>query len=176
MSTLSVNLAFALQQIGGKERAHRCGHPRPQHPWHAGASTTVQRVRDGGAEIVKLLRQVRRSTRLRLRPSPRPKSYLKDKKRVLPCAAYLRGEYGVKGLYIGVPAVIGAKGMERVIEIDLNTHERLDFKRSVEAVQNLVEACVRIAPGLQQPSESGSQPPSPAASFFQLQSWPSPLR
>ena len=58
-------------------------------------------------------------------------SYLKDKKRVLPCAAYLRGEYGVKGLYIGVPAVIGAKGMERVIEIDLNTHERLDFKRSV---------------------------------------------
>ena len=103
-------------------------------------------------------------------------SYLKDKKRVLPCAAYLRGEYGVKGLYIGVPAVIGAKGMERVIEIDLNTHERLDFKRSVEAVQNLVEACVRIAPGLQQPSESGSQPPSPAASFFQLQSWPSPLR
>ena len=82
----------------------------------------------------------------------------------------------MKGLYIGVPAVIGAKGMERVIEIDLNTHERLDFKRSVEAVQNLVEACVRIAPGLQQPSESGSQPPSPAASFFQLQSWPSPLR
>jgi len=85
-------------------------------------------------------------------------SYLKDKKRVLPCAAYLTGEYGVKGLYIGVPAVIGAKGsMERVIEIDLNTHERLDFKRSVEAVQNLVEACVRIAPGFQQ-------------------SWPSPLR
>ena len=50
---------------------------------------------------------------------------------MLPCAAYLTGEYGVKGLYIGVPAVIGAKGMERVIEIDLNTHERLDFKRSV---------------------------------------------
>ena len=79
-------------------------------------------------------------------------SYLKDKKRVLPCAAYLTGEYGVKGLYIGVPAVIGAKGMERVIEIELNTHERLDFKRSVDAVQNLVEACIRIAPGLQQPA------------------------
>ena len=79
-------------------------------------------------------------------------AYLKDKKRVLPCAACLTGEYGVKGLYIGVPCVIGAKGMERVIEVDLNTHERLDFKRSVEAVQNLVEACVRIAPGLQQPS------------------------
>ena len=103
-------------------------------------------------------------------------SYLKDKKCVLPCAAYLTGEYGVKSLYIGVPAVIGAKGMERVIEIDLNTHERLDFKRSVEAAHNLVEACVRIASGLQQPSASGSQPPSPAASFFQLQSWPSPLR
>ena len=65
-------------------------------------------------------------------------SYLKDKKRVLTCAAYLTGEYGVNGLYAGVPAVIGAKGMERVIEIELNTHERIDFKRSVDAVQNLV--------------------------------------
>ena len=87
---------------------------------------------------------------------------------MLPCAAYLRGEYGVKGLYIGVPAVIGAKGMERVIEIDLNTHERLDFKRSVEAVQNLVEACVRIAPGLQQPSESGFSAAVTGSLFFPI--------
>ena len=71
---------------------------------------------------------------------------------MLPCAAYLNGEYGVKGLYIGVPTVIGAKGVERVVEVELNTHERLDFKRSVEAVEGLVDACLKIAPGLQQAS------------------------
>jgi malate dehydrogenase len=78
-------------------------------------------------------------------------SYLKDKKRVLPCAAYLNGEYGVKGLFIGVPVVISAKGVERVVEIELNSHERADFQRSTQSVQSLVEACMRIAPGLSQP-------------------------
>jgi len=112
----------------------------------------VQRTRDGGAEVVKLLKTGSAFYAPAASAIAMAESYLKDKKRVLPCAAYLTGEYGVKGLYIGVPCVIGARGMERVIEIDLNTHERLDFKRSVEAVQSLVEACVRIAPGLQQPS------------------------
>jgi malate dehydrogenase len=112
----------------------------------------VQRTRDGGAEVVKLLKTGSAYYAPAASAIAMAESYLKDKKRVLTCAAYLTGEYGVKGLYIGVPAVIGAKGMERVIEIDLNTHERLDFKRSVEAVQNLVEACIQIAPGLQQPS------------------------
>ncbi len=112
----------------------------------------VQRTRDGGAEVVKLLKTGSAFYAPAASAIAMTEAYLKDKKRVLPCAAYLTGEYGVKGLYIGVPCVIGAKGMERVIEVDLNTHERLDFKRSVEAVQNLVEACVRIAPGLQQPS------------------------
>ena len=112
----------------------------------------VQRTRDGGAEVVKLLKTGSAYYAPAASAIAMAEAYLKDKKRVLPCAAYLTGEYGVKGLYIGVPCVIGAKGMERVIEIDLNTHERLDFKRSVEAVQNLVEACVRIAPGLQQTS------------------------
>jgi len=112
----------------------------------------VQRTRDGGAEVVKLLKTGSAFYAPAASAIAMAESYLKDKKRVLPCAAYLTGEYGVKGLYIGVPCVIGAKGMERVIEIDLNGHERLDFKRSVEAVQNLVEACARIAPGLQQPS------------------------
>jgi malate dehydrogenase len=78
-------------------------------------------------------------------------SYLKDKKRVLPCAAYLNGEYGVKGLFIGVPVVISAKGVERVVEIELNSHERGEFNNSVKSVQGLVEACMRIAPGLAQP-------------------------
>ncbi len=118
---------------------------------HERLNEIVQRTRDGGAEVVKLLKTGSAFYAPAASAIAMAESYLKDKKRVLPCAAYLTGEYGVKGLYIGVPCVIGAKGMERVIEIDLNGHERLDFKRSVEAVQNLVEACVRIAPGLQQP-------------------------
>jgi malate dehydrogenase len=119
---------------------------------HERLNEIVQRTRDGGAEVVKLLKTGSAYYAPAASAIAMAESYLKDKKRVLPCAAYLTGEYGVKGLYIGVPCVIGAKGMERVVEIDLNGHERLDFKRSVEAVQNLVEACMRIAPGLQQPS------------------------
>ena len=75
-------------------------------------------------------------------------AYLKDKKRVLPCAAYLNGEYGVKGLYVGVPVIIGAGGVERVVEIDLNASERSMFMRSVESVKNLVDVCTKIAPQL----------------------------
>jgi malate dehydrogenase len=119
---------------------------------HERLNEIVQRTRDGGAEVVKLLKTGSAFYAPAASAIAMAESYLKDKKRVLPCAAYLTGEYGVKGLYIGVPCVIGAKGMERVVEIDLNAHERLDFKRSVEAVQSLVEACMRIAPGLQQPS------------------------
>jgi malate dehydrogenase len=116
---------------------------------HDRLNEIVQRTRDGGAEIVSLLKTGSAFYAPAASAIAMAESYLKDKKRVLPCAAYLNGEYGVKGLFIGVPVVISAKGVERVIEIDLNTHERLDFRRSVEAVQNLAEACMRIAPGLQ---------------------------
>jgi malate dehydrogenase len=116
---------------------------------HERLNEIVQRTRDGGAEIVKLLKSGSAYYAPAASAIAMAESYLKDKKRVLPCAAYLTGEYGVRDLYIGVPVVIGARGMERVVEIELNTHERLDFKRSVEAVQNLVDACMRIAPGLQ---------------------------
>ena len=75
-------------------------------------------------------------------------SFLKDKKRVLPCAAYLNGEYGIKDLYVGVPAVIGARGVERIVEIQLNSAERTMFENSAEAVATLVEACKKIAPHL----------------------------
>ena len=119
---------------------------------HERLNEIVQRTRDGGAEVVKLLKTGSAYYAPAASGVEMAAAYLRDKKRVLPCAAYLTGEYGVKGLYIGVPAVIGAKGMERVIEIDLNTHERLDFTRSVEAVQNLIESCIRIAPTLQQPA------------------------
>ncbi len=111
-------------------------------------SEIVQRTRDGGAEIVGLLKTGSAYYAPAASAIAMAESYLKDQKRVVPCAAYLNGEYGVKGLFIGVPAVISAKGVERVIEIDLNSHERLDFRRSVDAVQNLVETCMRIAPGL----------------------------
>ena len=71
-------------------------------------------------------------------------SYLKDKKRVLSCAAWLAGEYGVRGMYVGVPVVIGAKGVERVVKIDLNVREKVMFKKSVAAVRELIKASKRV--------------------------------
>jgi len=108
----------------------------------------VKRTRDGGAEIVGLLKTGSAYYAPASSAITMAESYLKDKKRVLPCAAYLNGEYGVKGLYVGVPVVIGAKGMERVVEIDLDGSERDEFMSSVEAVKGLVEACKKISPKL----------------------------
>ena len=73
---------------------------------------------------------------------------LKDKKRVLPCAAALKGEYGVKDMYVGVPVIIGSNGVERIIEIDLNKSEKKMFDKSVGSVAELCEACMGIAPNL----------------------------
>ena len=75
-------------------------------------------------------------------------SYLKDKKRVVPCAAALSGQYGLKDTYVGVPVVIGAEGVERVIEIDMNADEKAMFDKSVASVEGLVEACKKIQPAL----------------------------
>jgi malate dehydrogenase len=108
----------------------------------------VQRTRDGGAEIVNLLKSGSAFYAPAASAISMAESYLKDKKRVLPCAAYLNGEYGVKDLYVGVPCVIGAKGVERIVEIQLNGGERGMFEKSAEAVQALVEACKKIAPHL----------------------------
>ena len=108
----------------------------------------VQRTRDGGAEIVNLLKSGSAFYAPASSAIAMAESYLKDKKRVLPCAAYLNGEYGIKDLYVGVPAVIGAKGAERIVEIHLNGNERGMFEKSAEAVQTLVDACKRIAPHL----------------------------
>lgn len=108
----------------------------------------VQRTRDGGAEIVGLLKTGSAYYAPAASGIAMAESYLKDKKRVVPCAAFLNGEYGVKGLYCGVPVVIGAKGVERVVEITLNATERKGFTKSVEAVQGLVEACKKISPKL----------------------------
>jgi malate dehydrogenase len=71
-------------------------------------------------------------------------SYLRDKKRVLPCAAWLTGQYGVKDLYVGVPVVIGAKGVERIVEISLNAEEKAMWDKSVASVRSLVDAAKKI--------------------------------
>ncbi|MEX0591725.1 MAG: malate dehydrogenase [Xanthobacteraceae bacterium] len=108
----------------------------------------VQRTRDGGAEIVNLLKTGSAFYAPAASAITMAESYLKDKKRVLPCAAWLNGEYGVKGLYVGVPTVIGAKGVERIVEIELDRHERAMFDKSVASVRGLVDACLKIAPDL----------------------------
>ena len=100
----------------------------------------VQRTRDGGAEIVGLLKTGSAFYAPAAAAISMAESYLKDKKRVLPCAAKLSGEYGVNGLYIGVPVVIGAKGVEKIVEIKLSEAERAMFDKSVDAVKSLVEA------------------------------------
>jgi malate dehydrogenase len=108
----------------------------------------VQRTRDGGAEIVSLLKTGSAFYAPATAAVAMIESYLRDKKRVLPCAAHLNGEYGIKDLYVGVPVVIGAKGVERIVEIQLNGAERTMFEKSAEAVASLVEACKKIAPNL----------------------------
>ena len=100
----------------------------------------VQRTRDGGAEIVGLLKTGSAFYAPASAAIQMAESYLKDKKRVLPCAAYLSGEYGVKGLYVGVPVVIGAGGVERILEIKLDRSEKAAFNKSVRSVEGLLAA------------------------------------
>ena len=110
----------------------------------------VQRTRDGGAEIVGLLKTGSAYYAPASSAIQMAESYLKDKKRVLPSAAHLSGQYGLKDIYVGVPVVIGAGGVERVIEIELNKAEQKMFDKSVESVQGLCAACIAIAPNLGQ--------------------------
>jgi len=104
----------------------------------------VQRTRDGGAEIVKLLGTGSAFYAPAAAAIQMAEAYLKDKKRVLPCCAYLNGQYGVKGLYVGVPVVIGAGGVERIVEINLNATEKKEFNASVKAVKSLVDVVKKI--------------------------------
>ena len=100
----------------------------------------VQRTRDGGAEIVGLLKTGSAFYAPAASAISMAESFLRDKKRVLPCAAYLDGQYGQSGLYVGVPVVIGAGGVERIMEIDLDAEEQAMFEKSVNAVKALIEA------------------------------------
>lgn len=99
----------------------------------------VQRTRDGGAEIVKLLGTGSAFYAPASAAILMAESYLFDKRKILPVAANLNGEYGVKDIYIGVPAVIGKNGVEKIVEIKLNSQELTMFNRSVEAVKKLIE-------------------------------------
>jgi malate dehydrogenase len=108
----------------------------------------VDRTRKGGGEIVALLKTGSAYYAPASSAIAMAESFLKDKKRVLPCAAYLNGEYGVKGLYVGVPVIIGSGGTERVVEIDLNSAERSMLMKSIESVKGLVDACIKINPQL----------------------------
>ncbi len=104
----------------------------------------VDRTRNGGGEIVNLLKTGSAFYAPASSAIAMAESYLKDKKRVLPCAAYLRGEYGIRGLYVGVPVVIGAKGVERVVEIKLDPAEKKAFNASVRAVKKTVADADKI--------------------------------
>ena len=104
----------------------------------------VQRTRDGGAEIVALLKTGSAYYAPASSAIVMAESYLKDKKRVLPCAAKLNGEYGIKGLYIGVPVVIGANGVEKVVEVKLSDEAKGNLQVSVDAVKELLVACKGI--------------------------------
>jgi malate dehydrogenase len=104
----------------------------------------VQRTRDGGGEIVNLLKTGSAFYAPASSAIAMAEAYLKDKKRVLPCAAYLTGQYGVKDLYVGVPVVIGAKGVERIVEIAMNAEEKAAFDKSVAAVRSLLEATKKL--------------------------------
>jgi malate dehydrogenase len=110
----------------------------------------VKRTRGGGGEIVALLKTGSAYYAPATSAIAMAESFLKDKKRVLPCAAHLEGQYGVRDLYVGVPVVIGAGGVERIIEIELNPAARENFEVSVEAVKELLEACRQIDNSLAQ--------------------------
>ena len=104
----------------------------------------VQRTRDGGAEIVALLKTGSAFYAPAASAINMAESYLRDQKRIIPCAANLSGQYGLKDIYVGVPTIIGNKGVEKIIEINLNEIEKLNFSKSIDSVKNLIDACKKI--------------------------------
>ena len=108
----------------------------------------VQRTRDGGAEIIKFLKTGSAYYAPAASGVEMAESYLKDQKKLLPCATYLNGEYGVKDLYAGVPVIIGSNGVEKIKELSLNNEEKKQFKKSIDAVNNLWMSACKIDPKL----------------------------
>ena len=104
----------------------------------------IERTRDGGGEIGRLMKTASAFYAPASSAIAMAESYLKNNKRVLPCAAHLNGEYGVKGLYVGVPVVIGSKGVEKILELKLNSTEKKQFNDSVKAVRNLTNLASKL--------------------------------
>ncbi len=104
----------------------------------------VDRTRDGGGEINRLMKTASAFYAPASSAVAMAKSYIKDQRRVLPCAAYLNGEYNVKGLYVGVPVIIGKKGVEKVVELKLNANEKKQFNNSVKKVKNLTNLAQKL--------------------------------
>ena len=104
----------------------------------------IERTRDGGGEIGRLMKTASAFYAPASSAISMAESYLKDKKRALPCAAYLNGEYGVKGLYVGVPVIIGKGGVEKIIELKLSLMEKKQFNNSVKAVRNLTKLAAKL--------------------------------
>ena len=104
----------------------------------------IERTRDGGGEIGRLMKTASAFYAPASSAIAMAESYLKDNKRILPCAAYLNGEYGVKGLYVGVLVVIGKKGVEKIVELKLNSSEKKQFNNSVKAVRNLTNLAAKL--------------------------------
>jgi malate dehydrogenase len=108
----------------------------------------IQRTRDGGAEIVALLKTGSAYYAPATSAIVMAESYLKDQKRVLPCAVYVDGAYGIKDLYVGLPVVIGEGGIERIVELELTGAEKEALAKSADAVRGLIEACRKLEPRL----------------------------
>jgi malate dehydrogenase len=108
----------------------------------------VQRTRDGGAEIVGLLKTGSAFYAPAASAVQMAESYLKDQRRLLPCAAWVESAYGLDGMYVGVPTIIGENGIEKVVDIELNKDEQAMLDKSIDAVKGLVEACKGIDPSL----------------------------
>jgi len=107
-------------------------------------NSIIERTRDGGGEIGRLMKTASAFYAPASSAIVMAESYLRDTKRVLPCAAYLNGEYGVKGLFVGVPVVIGRRGVEKIVELKLTSLERKEFNRSVKAVRNLTNLASKL--------------------------------
>ena len=104
----------------------------------------VDRTRNGGGEVVSLMKNSSAFYSPACSAVEMLESYLYNQKKILPCSAFLNGEYGVKGLFVGVPVIIGEKGIEKIIELDLSNQSKKEFQKSVEAVEQLVEKCKKL--------------------------------
>ena len=104
----------------------------------------VDRTRNGGGEVVSLMKNSSAFYSPACSAIEMLESYLYDQKKILPCSTFLNGEYGVKGLFVGVPVIIGEKGIEKIIELDLSNQSKKEFQKSVEAVEQLVDKCKKL--------------------------------